>query len=411
MQDGEFIPFDSPAWADDADGKAGFFDAAAAHRELHPAIKRYMEWSRRYHYDESGAGIFAALALVAHFPEEVDTAIDHIAELDLNHEVMEGEYIRRLVEHLGYNETTARLLAARATICCGQHGREDLEGYLETLDLKENAKLRTAFVEAAAAFEMRHALRMAEPFTADRERVLHFLDEGIEEWNDDPALEQAGPSELGEEIAVRARKLFEQHEFTEPLETESPAEMLGRLVGDWRAAQGEFAGGTASEQLLDAVGAAYADSSLRFPGNPTRDQLQKLVDEGADVDVGDPAGRTPLWLAARHDLIAATEFLIEQGAGLSSSCDGMTPLHKAVSYGHADIACRLAEAGADIDDAVWDAALDHLKEPEQNRLAEIAAKTGMACERAKAQAAIASGGLGGEERQALTAQAVQDPAA
>ncbi len=403
LVNGAFTPFKRAPWCgDDSDGRSAFFDAAARHRSLHPAIKQYLDFSSGFRYDESGAGIFAALALVAHFPEEVDRAINHIAGMDLDHQILEGFHIETLVKHLGYNETTVRLIAARATVCCGQHGFEDRDQYFETLDLRSDQKLRKAFTDAVAAFELRGL-----DISYGEEFCRNALEQSLEDdWQNDVFLELTGVPEIGDEIAARVWDLFDRIEFQES-EDDDQAK-LAVAVHDWRVARGEFAGETATDQLLDAVGSSCADTGRLFRGNPTKEQLKDLLDAGADLNGRDSGGRTPLWLAARNALLTAVGFLIEHGADVHAECEDETALHRAVRYNEPEAAFLLAEAGASVDEAVWKSALERLTEEEQERLAQIAVQAGTACESAQALAGIIDGSLSDTERQELKEKAKDD---
>ncbi|MFW6212614.1 MAG: ankyrin repeat domain-containing protein [Spirochaetota bacterium] len=418
VEDGRFAPFARAAWCgDDGDGRSAFFDAAARHPELHQAIKRYIEWSKGYTYDESGAGIFAALALVIHAPEEVDRAIDHIAQMDLDHEVLEGYHMQCVVEHLGYNETTVRLVAARATVCRGQHGLEDLDEYAASLSLGERADLQKPFSDAVAAF----LVRMARD-AYDREDAQAMLeDELAETWEDGPYLERLGAPHLAESIRTQAWELFgdspdpssqdsrHSRDAVSPTLAEEVNEELARLGADWRAARGQWQGDTPTEQLLDAVGSAYADSSLVFPGAPTEEQVEALIASGAEVNAIDHGGRSPLWLAAGNDLAPACRALIAHGASLERAAEGRTPIAEAMYHHNVEVAMLLAHAGARLDEASWKIALSNLSERERRAVAEVSVAAETACKEAQAYLLAAAGALPDDELAELRDRAATVP--
>ena len=77
--------------------------------------------------------------------------------------------------------------------------------------------------------------------------------------------------------------------------------------------------------------------------------LQMLIEKGADVNVKDDDGMTPLsiavWLAHKEDV----HFLLENGADVNAKdSDGRTPLTHATANGHAEITKFLIEKGADV---------------------------------------------------------------
>jgi uncharacterized protein len=108
-------------------------------------------------------------------------------------------------------------------------------------------------------------------------------------------------------------------------------------------------------------------SARRHPG-----MMELLISHGADVDARsihrdyqrrvtaegrpkylDSGGLTPLLYAARENCIACVEVLLANGADIDlTDPDGVSPLHLAVMNANWDLAKRLIEAGADVDQ--WD---------------------------------------------------------
>ena len=114
------------------------------------------------------------------------------------------------------------------------------------------------------------------------------------------------------------------------------------------------------------------------------DVVEVLIDAGADVEVKDTAGRSPLLLACRSGALAVVRVLVKAGAGVcvadnegntclalasanghtetvrtllcmpevdvnQSNTRGLTPLHGAVLKNHPDMVQVLIDAGADIE--------------------------------------------------------------
>lgn len=75
-----------------------------------------------------------------------------------------------------------------------------------------------------------------------------------------------------------------------------------------------------------------------------------LLARGADPNVADQKGLTPLHLAARRADVGLVDRLLRAGAkttAIAAGIDGMSPLGAAVSAGATDVVARLLEAGAD----------------------------------------------------------------
>ena len=74
-----------------------------------------------------------------------------------------------------------------------------------------------------------------------------------------------------------------------------------------------------------------------------------LIENRADVNVADEYGRTPLHEAIKNDKKEVARLLIESGAEVNmADKDGETPLHKGAIRGHQEVAQFLIENGADV---------------------------------------------------------------
>lgn len=79
--------------------------------------------------------------------------------------------------------------------------------------------------------------------------------------------------------------------------------------------------------------------------------VRLLLEHGANPNIQDLWGNTPLFWAAMFDRIPIVEVLVQYGADIShDSRDGSTPLHVACRWQRERSAVLLAECGADIDD-------------------------------------------------------------
>jgi ankyrin repeat protein len=78
------------------------------------------------------------------------------------------------------------------------------------------------------------------------------------------------------------------------------------------------------------------------------DGVKRLIDEGADMDIKDIDGESPLHSASRWGHEAITELLLIHGADANvASIYGVTPLHLAVREMHGDVIEILLKHGAD----------------------------------------------------------------
>jgi ankyrin repeat protein len=99
-------------------------------------------------------------------------------------------------------------------------------------------------------------------------------------------------------------------------------------------------------QLLISAGAAVDARSIH------RDYQRHITAEGRPKSL-DSGGFTPLLYAARENCIACVDVLIKNGADIDlPDPDGVSPLHLAVMNANWDLAKRLIEAGANVDQ--WD---------------------------------------------------------
>jgi ankyrin repeat protein len=101
--------------------------------------------------------------------------------------------------------------------------------------------------------------------------------------------------------------------------------------------------------MIDFLIAHGADVDAR---SIHRDYKRRVTAEGRPKSL-DSGGFTPLLYAARENCIACVEVLIARGADLDlPDPDGVSPLHLAIMNANWDLAKRLIEAGADVDQ--WD---------------------------------------------------------
>merc|ERR1712198_775168 len=76
-----------------------------------------------------------------------------------------------------------------------------------------------------------------------------------------------------------------------------------------------------------------------------------LLDHGAEVDVTNDFGQTPLHRAAACGHAQTAEELLARGAQVEKldGCEGNAPLHLAAAIGHLDVLKTLLDNGADIE--------------------------------------------------------------
>ena len=95
-------------------------------------------------------------------------------------------------------------------------------------------------------------------------------------------------------------------------------------------------GGNINDDLLAAV------------RNGDRHTTKNLIEDGANINIKDGYGHTPLHLAAQEERVDIIHLLLEHGADIDSQTRfGDTPLHIAVDNWYDDIVELLVENGAD----------------------------------------------------------------
>lgn len=96
-----------------------------------------------------------------------------------------------------------------------------------------------------------------------------------------------------------------------------------------------------------------ADGSYAIFKALGEDQMQMftlLIDNGADVNVKDEQGNTPLHYAAQEGQTEISRILISKGADVNAKgFEDATPLHAAAIGGNKDVVVSLLDAGADVD--------------------------------------------------------------
>ncbi|KFY82053.1 hypothetical protein V498_08657 [Pseudogymnoascus sp. VKM F-4517 (FW-2822)] len=105
-----------------------------------------------------------------------------------------------------------------------------------------------------------------------------------------------------------------------------------------------------TEQLLENGPHIIAQSiGGRTPRTTAYENLRVLMDLGADINLKDTAGRTPLSYAAENGHKDSMMLLLERGADVNSKdAAGRTPLSYAAENGHKDSIMLLLERGADV---------------------------------------------------------------
>lgn len=116
-----------------------FFERAARYHALRPTIAEYVRlvspaaWASDP-FTKTGfwtsiltpAGSLAVVPLALADVTHVDTVIDHLRGVDLDHETFHRSLVTELVTRWGICDETLRLLAFRAVDGAGQHGNADL---------------------------------------------------------------------------------------------------------------------------------------------------------------------------------------------------------------------------------------------------------------------------------------------
>ena len=83
-------------------------------------------------------------------------------------------------------------------------------------------------------------------------------------------------------------------------------------------------------------------------GNISRSR--RLIKAGADVNVINKYGVTPMFIASQNGYLEIVDLLLEAGADVNTAHkeSGLTPLWIAAQQGHSEIIRRLLKAGADV---------------------------------------------------------------
>lgn len=115
---------------------------------------------------------------------------------------------------------------------------------------------------------------------------------------------------------------------------------------DLNKRKGEF--GTTALHIA-AVGVTLGPAPYTYRIEHVREIALVLIAHGADVNLRDNLGDTPLCKAATHNNCEVAQILIEAGADIDTpTASGRRPLHIAAHWGHTEIAKLLIEHGADI---------------------------------------------------------------
>ena len=116
------------------------------------------------------------------------------------------------------------------------------------------------------------------------------------------------------------------------------------LAGDFEAVKALIDAG-ADLNIQDDDG----DTPLHWAADGYTDIARALIDAGADLNIQDDDGWTPLHWVAGSGYTDIARALIDAGADLNiQDDDGWTPLHQVAFNGHADIARLLIDAGANL---------------------------------------------------------------
>jgi ankyrin repeat protein len=87
--------------------------------------------------------------------------------------------------------------------------------------------------------------------------------------------------------------------------------------------------------------------------NRNLELIEYLIDHGADMDLKDYQGKTPLLISTEfrnpYNQMAIVKLLVDNGADVNAIVSfGYTPLHAAAYDGHTEITKYLIDNGADV---------------------------------------------------------------
>ncbi|XP_022124314.2 protein phosphatase 1 regulatory subunit 12A isoform X9 [Pieris rapae] len=123
-----------------------------------------------------------------------------------------------------------------------------------------------------------------------------------------------------------------------------------------------------------------------------KEEVQRLIKQGADINTSNVDGLTALHQACIDDNFDMVQFLVEHGADVNrGDNEGWTPLHATASCGFASIARHLLENGADVAAVNYDGelAIDIADSGEMEKLLKTAIdEKGVDCEKSRSAEVI-----------------------
>jgi hypothetical protein len=156
-----------------------------------------------------------------------------------------------------------------------------------------------------------------------------------------PTLQPAEPAPRAAQAAQEAlAKLFEAAPSAARQSPQAAAASGGRAADGRQALQWQ-------SKIQPNAGVNSAATLRRSAASGDLASLRTLLDEGADADGRDAAGRTALLLAVMQGHAAAVDLLLAHGANPNAEdTAGLRPLAAAMSAQRLDIAAALRRAGA-----------------------------------------------------------------